>query len=304
MLKLNYPEIYTNVNKCIEYLKKNYTEYIPTSPIQFHCFWSGTIGDKHITSIKSFLVTQPHNYHINLWLDKDNGWNNIQNNQLLNQLKKNITIRCYDYNIEKLKTIYEHYNTILPNNVKLKANRFRYLILHNYGGVYFDLDCIFIKSFEPLINLDIEFCYQWSIYPFANNAIMRVKKKSEISKEILNLSIKYLEINGIESEQTALMSHFIFKTNHFKNLKFYMLPCTFFDPIWILVDNKINNNKYIPFTNFTDFFKNTKKKLNLENFCKGIFVYHWHSRFKIKPEINSPYEYLKKDINNKFNKKN
>lgn len=241
MLKLNYPEIYTNVDECFKHLENNYNNDVETTAQNFHCYWYGNILDKQITSIKSFLVTQPKKYKVNLWIDKDNGWKYSQKNMLLNQIRKYIIVKCYDYDYEKKNTEYEKHTFIgtsarQRSYIKNRADKFRYLILHKYGGLYFDLDCIFLRSFEPIINLNIEFCYQWSLQTFGNNAIMRIKKNSIISKNILKKTTDFFKTHKQENNTFQLIKY-IFTMTNYKNDNFYILPCTFFDPIWIIEDS-------------------------------------------------------------------
>jgi hypothetical protein len=46
----------------------------------------------------------------------------------------------------------------------------RTVALYKYGGLYADLDVMFVRSFEPLLGED--FVYQWSCYNWQNAAIM------------------------------------------------------------------------------------------------------------------------------------
>ena len=48
----------------------------------------------------------------------------------------------------------------------------RYFLLYNYGGIWFDLDCLIIRCFDPLFHYGNEIClYQWETMNYPNNAI-------------------------------------------------------------------------------------------------------------------------------------
>ena len=49
----------------------------------------------------------------------------------------------------------------------------RYLLLYNYGGVWFDLDCFILRNFDPIFsNFENEICvYQWENQYYPNGAI-------------------------------------------------------------------------------------------------------------------------------------
>mgnify|MGYP001395128661 CR=1 FL=1 len=79
------------------------------------------------------------------------------------------------------------------------------------------------------------------------------------------------------------------------------LPCSFFDPVWILTDNK-TSSKYSKLNRFDDFFKKTNEEVNIDQFFKGlIYAYHWHSRNNYTVEKDSYFEQLEANINNKLN---
>ncbi|MGY0036053.1 glycosyltransferase [Pedobacter sp. NJ-S-72] len=75
-----------------------------------------------------------------------------------------------------------------PENLAKRSDAFRFLVLYKYGGLYFDLDVMFLKDFGGL--LDSEFCYAWETQPYANSAILNLKRKSDLCNYILNKGIK------------------------------------------------------------------------------------------------------------------
>ena len=66
------------------------------------------------------------------------------------------------------------------------SDLFRVLVLHNYGGVYYDADVILLRDFAPLLGK--EWLYQWgSSCNFSNGAVACLHKKSELSTRMLTL---------------------------------------------------------------------------------------------------------------------
>ena len=110
----------------------------------FHCYWNGTLNQKHLISILSCYYFNVYNKHkIILWLE-----NNISN-------KYNALIEPYaeikyfslskEINDSKIKSKI-NYNKILS----YYSDVVRYFLLYNYGGVWFDLDCLILRNFDPL----------------------------------------------------------------------------------------------------------------------------------------------------------
>ena len=52
----------------------------------------------------------------------------------------------------------------------------RMVVLYLYGGVYFDLDMMFMRDITPL--LDYQFTYRWSLSIEANTALIHFHKES------------------------------------------------------------------------------------------------------------------------------
>ena len=66
----------------------------------------------------------------------------------------------------------------------IDSDLFRLVILHNYGGVYFDADVLLLRDLAPIMAR--EWLYQWgSSCNFSNGAVANMHKKSELSKRLL-----------------------------------------------------------------------------------------------------------------------
>ena len=131
----------------------------------------------------------------------------------------------------------------------------------------------------------MEFCYQWSNQNCGNQAILRIKKNSPSSIEILE---KCILLNTCVPMK-------IFK-NDDSLKKLYMLPCSLFDPVWLIDDEKSICNA-IPINNFDDFFKIYPNSITYKEFCKGAFTFHWHNRWNLEIEQHSIFEQLDIEFN-------
>lgn len=281
---------YRRVASAQQYLKNHYQ--IPVIQgqelIVYHCYWYGRVNWRHITSISSCLATQEGRFEIWLWFDIDSdGWRRIP--RKLMQLSPKV--KCLKYDWKRLAvetplanvTANSHKYMFDLSNLPLRADCARYLILYKYGGVYFDLDFIFLKCLRPLCHM--EFTYKWSHMREGNNALFRLFALSKTGLEILE-STRKLKASMINARN-------IFQMHSLPEL--YCLPCTWFDPLWLLVDKAEQREKVHQITrlsNFDEFITKSQKskrrvkryqgdtKKVIENeFFPGLFGYHWHGRW-------------------------
>lgn len=270
--------------------------------IIFHCYWDGSISKKHLYSIKSCyyfnVIKNKTNRKIILWIKqrlqkpvynhnqrglylmKANQYN-IEN-KILCEIEKYAEIRIFDLE----KEITDLFDTYTENDIKQKlinlsylplyADLIRLILLYKYGGVWFDLDCFFLRDFSPLFSLfenDI-IGYRWEEEKYANNAILiSVNVKSS---KILKL-IQFLSKTETFSFQNNLFFH--------DDVDMIVLPCEYFDPFWKL---KGQNKK--------DFFTKTDKHIDLQTFFPTSFCYHWHNMWSIPIDDSSPFSQLCKEI--------
>ena len=262
----------------------------------YHCYWYGEIGRKQVFSLKTFLCTQDlHRCKVILWLDIFDGYENYILNPYLQEILPFIEVRLYDP-FDEVK------NTPWADNVDLaiqdtsytglvkRADAFRYLTLYNYGGVYFDLDVMFLKDLSDLLN--IEFCYAWENQPYANSAVFNLFRCSKIATYLMAKCIENLIVSPWD----------VFKYEDLKLSNLYVLPCAFFDPIW----QGLGNGKY-PISNFHDFFRpfdtDYKNSLGIQSykaFFPGCYCYHWHNEWKTPEFENSFYGFFEKQFNEIF----
>ena len=149
-----------------------------------------------------------------------------------------------------------------------RSDIFRMLVLYNHGGLYFDLDILFLRDFSDLFRFvsSAEFCYQWSGESYTNSAILKLEKHSPITKQLLEKSLRKMNFRPWKL--------FDFQD---KDLDLLVLPSCFFDPLWLQNDGR-DCWASAPFQSFVDFFASQNVKCSFRDFFAGAFTYHWHNQ--------------------------
>lgn len=267
--------------------------------LYYHVYWFGEFTERQALCVKSYLATQNINQtKLMIWIEPDMSINDM--NKLRNRFSN---LHCYHviefkiYEHDKLSkgTPFEGHNFINIKDdkyIKYRSDFARIMILYHYGGIYFDLDMILFKDLSPFLHM--EFCYQWSnIDNRGNNALLSLHKGSDMCIYLMERYVDQIK-NKLVPLNIGLNGHIF--TNE---LSLVQLPCSLFDPCWILVDNN-KKSKYSKFSQFNDFFHDKGELLSIENgdiniFSGKIFAYHWHSRTNYPIQKNSYFrqvEYL------------
>jgi hypothetical protein len=229
-------------------------------PVLFHCFWHGNLNEKHLLSIKScyyFNVYKKRNKII-LWVE------DTIPNKFFFEIKKYATIIFFQLECEKKIATLEMYNPNF-NHKSYYADFVRTLLLYNYGGCWFDLDCLFLRSFDPLFyNFEKDIClYTWGYLNIPNNAIY-ISLEAKSKKMAKNIEFIINRNKGWGFKQANLTFDL--------ELDMLILPCSWFDPVFI---------KECP-----NIFDYTDKIYDFNNFFNGCFCYHWHNHWD-KPIHNN-----------------
>lgn len=289
--------LYYNVEECVDFCK-SIPEIKYNEPIEYHIFWNVGLpfGRKQTLPIKSFLCTQ------NLENSKFVLWSNIdlKNNQYVKPFLDLIEVKIWDPIKEAKDTPLEGKVRLLTTNDSLNycaGDLFRILVLHNYGGLYTDVDMVFLRDFGPL--LDQEFMYKWSFQKeMINGAVMRMFKKSQLSFDLLTEMSKGDVLPGSLNWSTDLYQ----KVRKY-NKNWTVFPSGFFNTEWqiYLSDedkrNPANKDLY-------DFIRFPFKKNNLSNeMYDGVFSWHWHNGWNETVEIGSKWELLESKFNSLIEEK-
>lgn len=285
--------LYSNIDYCLEFLRRipPQKSHKTVDKMIFHTYWSGDFSAKQALSIKSFLATQDLNrQELWLWLDSTFGWDKYTSNPFLQPLLPYLNVRRFSITDELRDVISNLYsanwlnratgkyfrsrlNSLLDREADFvnRANVFRLLILYRYGGFYSDLDVLFLRSFADLSSIcSTEFCYQWATRPHANNAISKLDQKGT--------AITYLLHKAIQNSSFRPWNLFDLEDNE---LRLLILPCPFFDPLWLHFD-QVDKTHRAPFNDFAGFFRPIQDNVvpSYREFFRGCFTYHWHNRWK------------------------
>jgi mannosyltransferase OCH1-like enzyme len=214
-------------------------------------------------------------------------WTQELNNQNYEFLKNYCEIKIFNHQEEKNGTLFENFDISVTNINRMSSlfsDYFRYMILSKYGGLYFDLDIFFFKNINYLINTYENFIYPWGYSNFPNNALISIKD-TKIMNQIINIFLKYggstLCFQDIFGERGENQNYFNFDSPVDINI----LPCGWFDPMWIDKED------------FTKWFENNDN----EYFYDDIYCYHWHNRNYLNIEVNSPFYRNIKKVLEKLN---
>ena len=255
----------TDYDETIKLANKLTGEY--DKSVIFHCYWHGDLSEKHLYSVLSCYYFNVLNskHKIILWLE------NNTPNDINKEISKYCEIKQFSLDTELINTNFVKKGFYFRTRLNFYSDVVRYLLLYNYGGCWFDLDCFFLRSFNPIFkNYEKEVCvYQWGKENYPNGAIfISLEPKCIKMKNIINFIIERRRGWGFQEAQLKFRLP----------LEMLVLPCSWFDADWI-------HNQYNIGTR--QFLKNTEKEYTFDNFFEGAFCYHWHNQWKIPIQDNS-----------------
>lgn len=288
----SHPDLYKDYRKGLDFLSEihcNDFQY-PSNITYFHVY-SEVKTDKELECIKSFLAT--HNLEktkLIVWSDYS-----IEDNELIQPYKHLIELRVYDAQIEAKDTPLENHPVWILGDISdskhyMKSGILRFLVTYKYGGVWADMDMIFLRDFRPI--LDQEWAYMWgSETDFANfgpcAAMMNFNKKSDHSNRCLQ------EIcNTPVVKDSTILDHMLL-AKVYKKHPFTVFPSTFFNTEWLI--NKTDREFRSIIGHGFNKIKTDKDFLFLD-----AFAWHWHnsSNKNRKIERGSKFDLLKERTEN------
>ena len=265
------PEFYKDYESCLEFLsniKDEDYEYPPDVTL-FHIY-TEVRTDKELECIKSFLATQNlEKCKLILWSDYD-----INDNPLIQPYKKYLDLRLWDAEKEAEGTILEGIPHLKAMDGKhyLQSDLLRILVLHKYGGVWVDMDIIFLRDFKPL--LDQEYMYQWGgDIDFANQGACATVLSGFKGSEFMTKLMQGIIESRIVPE-TTIWGKDLFASLWRKWPNFTIFPSPFFNTEWLISKKNVKLSEDVE----SGWFLNNgvgDKYLFLE-----AFAWHWHNSSK------------------------
>ncbi len=164
-------------------------------------------------------------------------------------------------------TFPRYFMSVRRRNLAARADVFRCVILHKYGGLYVDMDSLFLRNLEPLFRLTgpASFCPEWPGGYFANNAVLALRPYSDTSFSLIRKAVEY----GTTFRPWQILQ---FHKDAVPNL--LVLPTAFFSPSW---GGSLPN---APIGEWDEFFMPAKSPRTIEQFFPGCFIYSWHGRWQ------------------------
>ncbi|KAL2069477.1 hypothetical protein VTL71DRAFT_14156 [Oculimacula yallundae] len=131
-----------------------------------------------------------------------------------------------DANNQEWLVLTEKQMTFLPVAV---SDAVRFVVLHLYGGAYFDMDVIMLRDMRPLlIGDEHSFAERWGAHPSPgdyNTAIMSLSANSSLSSYLLRGGVRM----GLNFHPRVVG---VMAVKDRRNREFHMLETAAFDPIW------------------------------------------------------------------------
>lgn len=208
MKKMHYlyyeQELNEKINK-VEYLtgklnreyqsKKELETYYNIDEKNIHFIWIGSsIPEKYVDNILKCKELNP-DYKIYVWLDK----------QAPEKLLNNVT--CQD--LTKFKSMHEEILNTISSNAG-KADILRYEIVYRYGGIYSDVDVIFVKPFDD--NFNKSFVSHINGYYNICNGCFGFNKSSKFLKFVLDCFPENFKMSGKDAWLPELSGPTFFTT--------------------------------------------------------------------------------------------
>ena len=103
----------------------------------------------------------------------------------------------------------------------------RFILCHRFGGIYLDVDTIFLRDWEELWGIPNAFSYRWSRLQRYNTAVLRMHQASALGSFLLRTAVK----NGMDFHPIAIGRYL--RDAQMENLLF-RLPDALFDSAWLM----------------------------------------------------------------------
>ncbi|KAI7905027.1 uncharacterized protein BX663DRAFT_417204, partial [Cokeromyces recurvatus] len=230
---------------CFDYaslIQSNQSYYNFTSPLYFHTHWSTKmtkrLTDNQLAAIRSFVATQASQNQLLFWISKRDKVNLLHADSLWHQVKaKNVQLKIIETETDLFqKTPLEGMDKdgFLEDTLKLAA-------LYKYGGLWFDLDVLFIRDMSPLFHqewLSQASCFERSKFASSNTvdsrfsgAFMYFHAQSPYLCEMMSVASDMLKgVIQLTSLRDHLYARVYYRVLRHRIAPWAVLPWCFTDP--------------------------------------------------------------------------
>ncbi|KAI9272028.1 hypothetical protein BY458DRAFT_509266 [Sporodiniella umbellata] len=242
----------------------------------FHAYWRADlapIGPKQVATLRSFFATQSNSSVLYLWsngdLSKSEGIQYIQS-----KVGSRLETRFYDAHklAQGTPVSGSKYLSLRDELGYLDGDLLRLLVVYQYGGVWFDMDALFVRDLSPL--LEQEWLQQWDCYlpngfPF-NGAFMRFYRHSPYVCEMLSEIATGPSPRPDTFDWGGYMYYRIYRRLLYHGIRpWSVLPWCFTDSMLCSPENSMPNA-------FEEASFSAKALMS-------TFAYHWHNQWKKQP---------------------
>jgi len=283
-------EQYDSVDYIYEYLNTHKIigneENVEYSGI-FHIHWRGPIdNDKMILQVKSTLATQEVK-KIYFWVEDHMRTMLSPGYKKINQFRDLVEVKVFDKEImyqvtgEKKNTdmIWSYYNRNHAD-YRYKSDILRWVALNIYGGIWTGADMFLLRDLRDIhIN---NWSSKWPYYPYAEAELLKLEKGHDAYEQLYLNNPRNPYCYVMFTPKGVVGAYGL----NCENLKFTSLPPSFFD-IGQSQGEKVKSD-VIPFQRGAEFFERTIQDVNMNNFLKGCFAYHWHNMWNL-PEFKESF---------------
>ncbi|KAI0348387.1 hypothetical protein BDW22DRAFT_83853 [Trametopsis cervina] len=158
----------------------------------------------------------------------------------------------------------------------------RFVLLHKYGGIYLDVDLLFLRDMSELWGYPSAFAYRWSRLPDRyNTAVLRLHRGSALGTWLLRTA-----------HQNGMGFHPIRVSRYVEDAEMRGLlvqaPVALFDPAWLMVEGYEKGRGPQPhLATYGELFRPVQETgaqpeaVGFDGFFKGAYMYHYHNHWYV-----------------------
>jgi WD repeat and SOF domain-containing protein 1 len=153
----------------------------------------------------------------------------------------------------------------------------RFVLVHQYGGIYLDADTLFLRDWEELWGWRGAFAYRWSFHDKYNTAVLRMHAGSALGSFLFRTALR----NGLDFHPMTV-SKYLQDARLDKLL--FRCPDALFDPAFLTAEKYQMDRPPSPeFNWFGHLFQTPERHsaapqvVGFDGFFRGAWSYHWHN---------------------------
>jgi len=291
----SHPNLYLDYRECVAFLKDFKRGLVQKRQGKertcFHLY-SEFRTPKELLSLESYFATQDlEATRLIVWSDYD-----ISNQANVARFKHYVDFRIWNARKEAVGSPIEGCSPMLDavdDKHYLQSDLLRLLALHNYGGVFYDMDVVLLRDFSPVLGQ--EFMYMWGAETDfekegACASVLSLESRSPLSIQAL-----------LEAKKSPIIPNSLcwgkqMFSRLYSRMPFRVLPSAFFNIEWCINAVSPGLGDHIQNQWFDEPLK------VLDHLYLDCFSWHWHnSSFKHKEIITgSKFDLLSRYISQKL----